>query len=33
MSEHEIGQIITIGLIVASVAIFVGIRLYIVFRK
>jgi len=33
MSEHEIGQIITIGLIIAAVAIFIGTRIYIVFRK
>ena len=33
MSEHEIGLFITIGLIIASVVIFIGIRLFIVFRK
>ena len=33
MSEHEIGQYVTIGLIIAAVAIFVGTRLFIVFRK
>ena len=33
MSEHEIGQFITIGLIVAAVGIFVGTRLILVFRK
>ncbi len=33
MSEHEIGQFITIGLIIAAVAIFIGTRLFIVFRK
>ncbi len=33
MSEHEIGQFITVGLIIASVAILVGTRLFILFRK
>jgi hypothetical protein len=33
MSEHEIGLFITIGLIIAAVVIFIGIRLFIVFRK
>jgi hypothetical protein len=33
MSEHEIEQFITIGLIFAAIAIFVGTRLFIVFRK
>ncbi len=33
MTEHEFGQFLTIGLIVAAVAIFVGSRLYIAFKK
>jgi len=33
VTEEEIGQFITIGLIIAAVAIFVGTRLWIVFRK
>ena len=33
MSEHEIGQFIIIGLIIAAVAIFAGTRIFIVFRK
>jgi hypothetical protein len=33
MSEHEIGQFITIVLIISAVAIFIGTRLFIVFRK
>jgi len=33
LTEEEIGQIITIGLIIAAVGIFVGVRLWIVFRK
>ena len=33
MSEHELGQLIIIGLIVTAVVIFVGSRLFIVFRK
>ncbi len=33
MSEHEIGQFITIVLIIAAGAILVGTRLFIVFRK
>jgi len=33
MSEHEIGQFITIGLITAAIAIFIGTRLFILFRK
>jgi hypothetical protein len=33
VTEEEIGKFITIGLIIAAVAIFVGTRLWIVFRK
>jgi hypothetical protein len=33
VTEEEIGQFITIGLIIAAVTIFVGTRLWIVFRK
>ena len=33
MSEHEIVQFITIVLIISAVAIFIGTRLFIVFRK
>jgi len=33
LTEEEIGKIITIGLIIAAVGIFVGVRLWIVFRK
>ena len=33
MTEHEVGQIIMIGSIIAAVGIFVGTRLYLVFRK
>ena len=33
MTEHEIGQFITIGLIIAAVGIFVGTRIFMVFRK
>ncbi len=33
MSEHEIGQFITIGFIIAAVAIIIGTRLFILFRK
>jgi len=33
LSEEEIGQIITIGLIIAAVGIFVGVRLLMLFRK
>ncbi len=33
MSEHEIGQLITIVLIISAVAIIIGTRLFIVFRK
>ena len=31
--EHEIGQYITIALIVGGVAIFLGARLWILFKK
>jgi len=33
LTEVEIGQIITIGLIIAAVGIFVGVRILMVFRK
>jgi len=33
MSEHEIGQFITTVLIISAVAIIIGTRLFIVFRK
>jgi len=33
VTEEEIGKFITIGLIIAAVAIFAGTRLWIVFRK
>lgn len=33
MTDEEIGQFITIGLIIAAVTVFVGTRLWIVFRK
>lgn len=33
MTEHEIGQFITIGLIITAVGIFVGTRIFMVFRK
>jgi hypothetical protein len=33
LTEEEFGRIITIGLIIAAVGIFVGVRIFIVFRK
>jgi hypothetical protein len=33
VTDEEIGQFITIGLIIAAVTVFVGTRSWIVFRK
>jgi hypothetical protein len=33
VTEEELGQFITIGLIIVAVTVFVGTRLWIVFRK
>jgi hypothetical protein len=33
VTDEEIGQFITIGLIIATVTVFVGTRSWIVFRK
>lgn len=33
MTDHEMGQFITIVLIIVAVAIFVGTRIFMVFRK